>query len=105
MPGRASSWIICGFAGAGEAGLARARAFRPEVVLCDVGLPDLDGYEVARRLRADPAAAGVRLVALTGYALPEDRARAADAGFDLHLAKPPSVDALREAVTAAGAAA
>jgi PAS domain S-box-containing protein len=79
----------------GRAGIAAARERRPEVVLCDVGLPDVSGYEVARALRADPALRGVRLVALTGYAQPEDRRRAEEAGFDAHLAKPPALEALQ----------
>jgi PAS domain S-box-containing protein len=89
----------------GDAGLARARSFAPEVVLCDLGLPGIDGYEVARRLRADASTADVRLVALTGYALSEDRERARAAGFDHHVAKPPSMDELRDAVAGAGEAA
>ena len=64
------------------------------VVVCDIGLPDMDGYELARAVRSDPALAGTRLVALTGYAQPEDRERARDAGFDAHLAKPPCFEEL-----------
>ncbi|HET8541096.1 MAG TPA: MASE1 domain-containing protein [Anaeromyxobacter sp.] len=71
----------------GQEGLARARSLRPEVVLCDIGLPGLDGYEVARRIRADPSLSPL-LVAVTGYALPEDQRKAREAGFDRHLAKP-----------------
>ncbi len=78
----------------GRTGLRLAREERPEIVLCDLGLPDMDGFEVARTLRADPVLQGVRLVALTGYAQPEDRERAFGAGFDAHLAKPPPLDAL-----------
>jgi CheY-like chemotaxis protein len=63
-------------------------------VLCDVGLPDLDGYEVARRLRLDPRVNGVRLIALTGYASAEDRLRAVEAGFDRHISKPPDIERL-----------
>jgi two-component system CheB/CheR fusion protein len=72
----------------GREGLAKARAFHPDLVLCDLGLPVLDGYEVARALRADPALSSSTLVAVTGYALPDDQRRAMDAGFDRHLAKP-----------------
>jgi len=72
----------------GRTAIARARAFHPDVVLCDLGLPELDGYEVARALRADPAVATATLVAVSGYALPDDQRRALEAGFDLHLAKP-----------------
>ncbi len=73
----------------GEAGLAAARRRAPDLVICDIGLPgDLDGYGVARAMRADPGLRRVPLVALTGYVGPEDRARAREAGFDLHLGKP-----------------
>lgn len=80
----------------GRAAIARARELRPDVVLCDIGLPDLDGYAVARAIRADPALRATRLVALSGYAQPEDRARAREAGFDAHLAKPPRLDELAD---------
>jgi CheY-like chemotaxis protein len=77
-------------AATGREGIALARELRPDVVLCDIGLPDLDGYEVARALRGDAALRTTRLVALTGYAQPEDQRRAAEAGFDRHITKPPS---------------
>ncbi len=80
----------------GPEGLEKARELQPEVVLCDIGLPGMDGYEVARAFRADAKLCSVRLVALTGYALPEDLAKAKEAGFDEHLAKPPSIEALEE---------
>jgi PAS domain S-box-containing protein len=80
----------------------RTRAFLPDVELCDIGLPDRDGYEVAREIRADPALAGVRLVALTGHALPEDQRRAAEAGFDAHLGKPVSPPELERVLHAIG---
>jgi signal transduction histidine kinase len=85
----------------GVTGVERAAALRPDLVLVDVGLPDIDGYEVARRLRAAPPTQGLRLVALTGYGTPEDRARALAAGFDDHLAKPIALAAL-EALLARG---
>jgi CheY-like chemotaxis protein/anti-sigma regulatory factor (Ser/Thr protein kinase) len=75
----------------GRSGVDLARAAPPDLVLCDIGLPDLDGFGVARALRADPALVRTRLVALSGYALPEDRAHAAEAGFDAHLAKPAQI--------------
>jgi signal transduction histidine kinase len=87
----------------GGSGLALARERRPDVVLCDIGLPDMSGYEVARTLRMDPALAGIQLVALTGYAQPEDRQRALDAGFDVHLPKPPSLEQLEELLRAPAA--
>jgi PAS domain S-box-containing protein len=76
----------------GPEALVRARAFGPDAVLCDIGLPGMDGYAVARALRADPSLGDVFLVALTGYALPDDLLRASDAGFDAHLAKPPALE-------------
>jgi two-component system CheB/CheR fusion protein len=78
----------------GPDGIARAREFQPEVVLCDIGLPGMDGYKVARAFRATPALHDIYLVALTGYALPEDLQQAQQAGFQRHLAKPPSLDTL-----------
>jgi two-component system CheB/CheR fusion protein len=69
---------------------------RPEVILSDLGLPGMDGYELARRLRAEPAFGKVVLVALTGYGRPEDQRRALDAGFDHHLVKPPDLAGLAE---------
>jgi two-component system, chemotaxis family, CheB/CheR fusion protein len=80
----------------GSEGLAKARQFCPEIVLCDIGLPGMDGYQVARAFRADQALKGVFLVALSGYALPEDLQRAWEAGFSKHLAKPPSVEKIEE---------
>jgi len=72
----------------GAAGVAAAGAFRPEVVLLDLGMPKLNGYEAARLLRAEPWAAGVVLVAQTGWGTAEDRRKTRDAGFDHHLVKP-----------------
>lgn len=72
----------------GPDGIAKAKSFRPDVVLCDIGLPDMDGYQVARELRAHADTRAAILIALTGYALPPDKMEAQSAGFDLHLAKP-----------------
>jgi len=80
----------------GPEGVAKAREFRPEVVLCDIGLPGMDGFDVARAFRADEGLKGTYLVALSGYALPEDVQRAQEAGFDRHLAKPPSLEKIEE---------
>jgi two-component system CheB/CheR fusion protein len=80
----------------GPDGLAKAREFKPDVVLCDIGLPEMDGYQVARAIRADDQLRNVQLIALTGYALPQDLAKAKEAGFDQHLAKPPSLEKLEE---------
>jgi PAS domain S-box-containing protein len=82
----------------GPQGVAAARAFRPDLVVCDIGLPGMDGYAVARALRAEPATRDAYLVALTGYALPDDLRRAAEAGFDRHLAKPLRLDVLERAL-------
>jgi two-component system CheB/CheR fusion protein len=82
----------------GPEGIAKAHDFHPEVVLCDIGLPEMDGYEVARRMRADPELRSVRLVALTGYGLPEERERSRKAGFEHHIVKPPSLELLEEVV-------
>ena len=80
----------------GPEGLEKARAFHHDVVLCDIGLPGMNGYEVARAFRRDEALRGTFLVALTGYALPEDVHKAVEAGFERHLAKPPTPERLRE---------
>jgi PAS domain S-box-containing protein len=84
----------CVVANAGEAGLALAREAVPDIVLLDIGLPGMNGYEVARRLRGIPLLDGVLLVAVTGYATEEDRQQALDAGFDVHLSKPVSYEQL-----------
>jgi PAS domain S-box-containing protein len=78
----------------GPGGIALARDRRPAFVFCDIGLPRMDGYAVARAFRGDQALKDVHLVALSGYALPEDVQRSTEAGFEQHLAKPPSLAAL-----------
>jgi PAS domain S-box-containing protein len=72
----------------GQAALAVAGEFRPEVVLLDIGMPGLDGYEVARRLRRDPETRDAILIAMTGWGQPHDRLRSAQAGFHRHIVKP-----------------
>ena len=72
----------------GEAALAAAAAFRPELVLMDLGMPKMDGYEAARRIRAEPWGGARFLVALTGWGADDDRERTRAAGFDRHLVKP-----------------
>ena len=72
----------------GPAGVEAAKEWRPDIVLCDIGLPGLDGYGVARELRLNPITARVRLLALTGYGHDDDRRRSREAGFDHHLVKP-----------------
>jgi CheY-like chemotaxis protein len=80
----------------GHDGVQAAEQYRPDVVLCDIGLPGLDGYSVAGELRRHPATAKARLIAVTGYGQEEDRRRARQAGFDHHLTKPVDPDALLE---------
>jgi PAS domain S-box-containing protein len=87
----------------GREALGKARAVAPDVVLCDIGLPGMNGYEVARAFRADEALRSVFLVALSGYAQSADLERARAAGFDEHLAKPATVEKI-ERVLEAGAA-
>jgi two-component system CheB/CheR fusion protein len=89
-------------AGDGTAGLALVGTFDPDIVLCDLGLPGMDGFAVARAIRSDPALRGRRLVALSGYAQPEDVARSRSAGFDNHLAKPVTLARLKAELAAAG---
>jgi two-component system CheB/CheR fusion protein len=86
----------------GHLGLSRAREFRPEVVFCDIGLPEMDGYAVARALRQEVQLRNALLVAMTGYAQPEDKRRATEAGFHEHVAKPPSIERLEEVLSRAG---
>jgi CheY-like chemotaxis protein len=78
----------------GLRGVQRALENRPEVMLVDIGLPGIDGYEVARQLRATDAGRKMMLIALTGYGRPEDRQKSRDAGFDAHLTKPVEPDDL-----------
>ena len=77
-----------------------AQSFQPQLVLLDIGLPGMDGYEVARRLRTQQRIERLHLVAITGYGQQSDRERAREAGFDEHLVKPVDPDALREVLGA-----
>jgi CheY-like chemotaxis protein len=79
----------------GRTAIEMARREKPDAALIDIGLPDINGYEVAHALREDAQTRGLRLVALTGYATPEHRDRALRAGFDQHLAKPIDADQLQ----------
>jgi signal transduction histidine kinase len=83
----------------GLTGVALILEAQPDVALIDVGLPGLDGYAVARQVRQGAKSPGIRLVAVTGYGQPYDRARARDAGFDLHLTKPVSPGDIGEALS------
>jgi CheY-like chemotaxis protein len=83
---------LCGYkvtvAYTAEEGLAAVRRTRPDVVLCDIGLPDTDGFTLAREIHKDPEMASVRLIAVTAYGNERDRARSRECGFELHLVKP-----------------
>lgn len=80
----------------GERGVEVVREMKPDVVLCDIGLPEMNGFEVAEALKADPATAQSHLVAITGYDQEEDRRHALEAGFEHHLVKPVEPDRLFE---------
>jgi CheY-like chemotaxis protein len=80
----------------GPDAVAAAAEFLPDVVLLDIGLPGMDGYQVARQLRAMPALAGTFVVAMTGYGRDEDRALTEAAGFDRHMVKPVDLELLRQ---------
>lgn len=86
----------------GTEGLEKARHFQPRVVLCDIGLPTMNGYEVVQRFRADERLREVCFVALTGYTTEVDKQRAAQSGFDFHLPKPPSVERIKEILAQIG---
>jgi CheY-like chemotaxis protein len=83
----------------GEAAIAAAERFRPDVVLLDIGLPLLNGYEVCRRIRQQSWGRNLFLVAMTGWGQEEDRQRSTEAGFDAHLVKPVNLDALTKLLT------
>ncbi|MGE0871100.1 MAG: response regulator [Kofleriaceae bacterium] len=87
----------------GMAGLELVVDTKPDVALVDIGLPRLDGYEVARQIRLRCDRSAPRLIAMTGYGQPEDRARAEAAGFDHHLVKPVSLDRLQRLLAAVAA--
>ena len=83
-------------AGGGAQGLDRARELVPDIVLCDIEMPGIDGLQLARTMRADPLLAGATLVALTGHGDPDKISRVLAAGFDAHLIKPVFVEDLLE---------
>ena len=83
----------------GASGLALVAEAQPDVALIDIGLPDVDGYEVARRLRATPGGRRVGLIALTGYGQADDQRRAFEAGFDAHLTKPVAPERLKQVMS------
>ena len=75
-----------------------AQSFRPQVVLLDIGMPRMNGYEAARRIRSEPWGGEMMLIALTGWGQDEDKRRSLDAGFDHHLTKPPDPDVLDQLI-------
>ncbi|HET7131245.1 MAG TPA: response regulator [Gammaproteobacteria bacterium] len=102
---RESGRHVVRLAQTGRTGVAAAQEFAPEVVLLDIGLPDIDGYEVARRLRADERLRDVPLIALTGFGGDGDRARAAGAGFRSYLVKPVAYEVLSQVLAGLSVAA
>ena len=87
----------------GLTGIDAGACFEPDIVLLDIGLPGINGYEVARRMRGEPWGKRVKLVAVTGWGHPEDRERAIAAGFDAHLLKPVDHAALVKLLAGSGA--
>lgn len=92
----------CRAASSGELALVEAARFKPDVVICDIGLPDISGYEVARALRSR-FGANLYLAALTGWNADDDKREAFEAGFDQHLVKPVNAKLLRSVMAAASA--
>jgi len=83
----------------GPEGLAKAMKFAPQVIICDIGLPEMNGYEIARYIRNDRSLKNTFLIALSGYAQADDLAMARESGFDRHLAKPVDLDTLEKILT------
>jgi CheY-like chemotaxis protein len=88
-------------ANTGPAGVQAAREWKPDAILCDLGLPGLDGYGVALELRQNPATAKARMIAVSGYGGDEDRQKSQEAGFEGHLTKPADPAALQELLSTA----
>ena len=88
----------------GASAITEATEWVPDVALLDIGLPDLTGYEVARRLRAEPRLGGLLLVAVTGWGSEDDQRRSAEAGIDHHLTKPVDARALERLLASRAAA-
>jgi CheY-like chemotaxis protein len=86
----------------GEGAIELARSVKPDFLLLDIGMPKLNGYDVARHIRMQPWGREMRLVAITGWGQPEDRARSIEAGFDYHLTKPVPLEDLAEILNARG---
>lgn len=83
----------------GPAALSLLKEFHPDIVLLDIGMPEMNGYEVAKKIRADKSIAGTRLVAVTGWGQEQDRQRSLEAGFNDHLIKPVSMEDLERVMT------
>jgi len=82
----------------GPSGLDAAAGFAPDIAFLDIGLPAMDGYELAKKMRAELAFPRLRLVALTGYGQDSDRERSAEAGFDSHMVKPINLTAVASTI-------
>ncbi|WP_170932601.1 response regulator [Desulfosporosinus sp. FKB] len=80
----------------GIKGLSRAKDFKPDVVFCDIGLPGMNGFEVATEIRKDDHLKDIYLIALSGYSQPEDLEKSKEAGLNCHLAKPVDLDKLKD---------
>jgi CheY-like chemotaxis protein len=87
---------------AGLEALERAPVFKPDVVLLDIGMPGINGYDVCPRLRQEAWAKGIAVVALTGWGQSDDKRKSGDAGFDSHLVKPVDPDILARLLSAVG---
>lgn len=79
----------------GKEGIAAAKSQKPKIILCDIGMTDMNGYDVAEYIRRDDELKDVYLIAISGYSGPKDIKRSIEAGFDRHLIKPISLDALK----------
>jgi CheY-like chemotaxis protein len=88
----------------GDAAFAAAARLRPDVALLDIGMPGGNGYEVARRIREQPWGADIHLIALTGWGQQADKRHAEEAGFDVHLVKPVSPEALERLLASVSSA-
>lgn len=85
---------IASVANYGMEGIEKAKELRPDVIICDIGLPDMSGYEVAKVIRNNAELKDIYMIASSGYAQPEDAERSREAGFNRHLAKPVSLTTL-----------
>ena len=89
-------------AATGSEAVPKALEFQPSIVLLDIGLPGMDGYEVAQALRHNTELSSVLIIAITGYGAPEDKQKAYGAGIDLHLTKPVKIGFLKELISVYG---